>query len=152
MRRLFLVLALGLMSCTTQPVGARCQQDLDCNTESSEVCRLESSPERACDNMTFCVCCPSDRALALTIPACVPRSSAVDAGATADVVMSAPDVVDVATDVAATPDVRDANTADFVDATAADVSAPDVVDATTPDAATADAGKGDAVSDAGGAG
>lgn len=80
MRRLFLVLALGLMSCTTQPVGARCQQNDDCNANNAEVCRLESSPDRACDNATSCVCCPSDRALALTIPACVPRSTTVDAG------------------------------------------------------------------------
>ena len=153
MRRLFLVLALGLMSCTTQAVGARCQQDLDCNGDSSEVCRSELNPMSPCSG-SACICCPSDRTLALTIPACVPHSTGGDAGFTTDVVMSVSDAAD-ASDVAADLDVRDAS-ADARDASAADatdVTATDATtDVTTTDATAADAAKGDAVSDGGGAG
>lgn len=158
MRRLFLVLALGLMSCTTQPVGARCQQDLDCNGDNSEVCRNELNPMNACNSAASCVCCPSDRALALTIPACVPHSSGVDAGVTTDVVMSVSDAAD-ASDVAADLDVRDASAdardasaVDAPDVTATDVTTDATTDVTATDATAADAAKGDAVSDGGGAG
>lgn len=84
---LLLTVALG---CTTQPVGARCEQDRDCNTSNNEVCRSENAPGVACAGSS-CICCPADPALAATIAACAPRSTGLtDAGGpTPDVIAPA---------------------------------------------------------------
>lgn len=73
----FVLLALG---CTTQPVGARCEQDLDCNADNNEVCRQEVAPERGCAGGA-CICCPADPTLAQGIAACIPRQR-TDSGVT----------------------------------------------------------------------
>lgn len=73
----FVLLALG---CTTQPVGARCEQDLDCNADNNEVCRQEVAPERGCAGGA-CICCPSDPTIAQGISACIPRQR-TDSGVT----------------------------------------------------------------------
>ncbi len=92
---LLLTVALG---CTTQPVGARCEQDRDCNTSNNEVCRSENAPGVACAGSS-CICCPADPALAATIAACAPRSTGLtDAGGPTPDVIAPADTGPVKTD------------------------------------------------------
>jgi|JI10StandDraft_1071094.scaffolds.fasta_scaffold233327_2 hypothetical protein len=74
----FLFLCLAMGGCTAQPVGQRCQQNSDCNTDT-DVCRNELSPASEC-TQSSCICCPADPTAALAYPACVPRTVTVDSG------------------------------------------------------------------------
>lgn len=76
--RWFWIVVSLVFGCTTQPIGARCEQDIDCNAPT-EVCRSEVSPAAACSGRQ-CICCPSDPAAAAQVPACVPRTTTRDAG------------------------------------------------------------------------
>jgi hypothetical protein len=78
MRILFSFVVAALLACSQQSAGRRCEQDQDCNTANSEVCRSELSPATACEGRRdpdsgvpqACVCCPQDRAAADQIAAC----------------------------------------------------------------------------------
>lgn len=71
-----LVLALG---CTTQGVGARCEQNQDCNGAAGEVCRNAATPQESCGSAD-CICCPENLSAATAIAACTPSSRRTDAG------------------------------------------------------------------------
>lgn len=79
MRTLFLLLGLTLVACTTQPAGARCEQDVDCDTAGNQRCRQEIRPDSPCMGGS-CICCPTDRASAANVPGCALTNVTVDAG------------------------------------------------------------------------
>lgn len=80
MRTILLLVTLSLIACTTQPTGARCEQDIDCNADNNELCRVEFNYAASCQHAPSCVCCPTDPEAARQIPSCVGISTTTDAG------------------------------------------------------------------------
>ncbi len=140
------LLAAVSLGCTTQPIGARCEQDRDCNTSNNEVCRSENAPAIACAGSS-CICCPSDPALAATLAACAPRNTAPTDGGLSPDVLAPADTGPADTGPADTgPGMTDTGPADTGPADTGPVETDAATDAGTPsdvvetDAAAPDAG------------
>jgi hypothetical protein len=83
MRTLLLLVILSFVACTVQPSGARCEQDLDCDPATGDLCRVEFNYASACQRAPSCVCCPTNAEAAARVPGCTGVSTATDAGADA---------------------------------------------------------------------